>query len=281
MEHTQSLEQTPKNRGIQPIEPARRVVLLGASNLTRGLPTVLQTARTMWRQPLEILAAAGHGRSYGQHSSCLMRSLDGITGCGLWDALSRREPAPAAALLTDVGNDIIYGVPVPRIVEWVEVCLDRLEAAQCRVILTLLPTCNIGVVGTRRFHWLMKALYPGYYLNPRVLTERVLELDQALRRMGHARSIPTIEPRREWYGFDPIHIQGAQAPRVWREILSHWNDGQCAAVDVLDADLPDRSWRHWLHVRTLAPERRWLCGLEMRRAQPAGRLPDGTSVALY
>ncbi|HEY5315121.1 MAG TPA: hypothetical protein VIK18_21495, partial [Pirellulales bacterium] len=55
--------------------PTRRLVLLGASNLTRGLAPVLQTAAQLWDEPLDILAAAGHGRSYGATSRVLVRSL--------------------------------------------------------------------------------------------------------------------------------------------------------------------------------------------------------------
>ena len=39
--------------------------------MTMGLPVVLDAARAHWRGPLEILMAAGHGRSYGIHSTVL------------------------------------------------------------------------------------------------------------------------------------------------------------------------------------------------------------------
>ena len=55
----------------------------------------------------------------------LWRELPGIVECGLWDALAQRPPAPTVALLTDIGNDLLYDVPVPQIVSWVETCLDR------------------------------------------------------------------------------------------------------------------------------------------------------------
>jgi hypothetical protein len=42
-----------------------RVVALGASNLTRGFQTIVSTARLVWGPDVEVLAALGHGRSYG------------------------------------------------------------------------------------------------------------------------------------------------------------------------------------------------------------------------
>ena len=49
-----------------PLSPSRRVILLGASNLTRGISTVVEIAKTKWGSPLDIMSALGHGRSYGK-----------------------------------------------------------------------------------------------------------------------------------------------------------------------------------------------------------------------
>ncbi len=64
-----------------------RVVALGASNLTRGLQTVVATATATWGPDVEVLAALGHGRSYGAPSRLLIRTLPGILESGLWKDL--------------------------------------------------------------------------------------------------------------------------------------------------------------------------------------------------
>ncbi|MEO8496406.1 MAG: hypothetical protein ABI614_15165, partial [Planctomycetota bacterium] len=51
--------------------PNRRVVLLGASNIARSLSIVFDSARNAWGNPLDIIAATGHGRSYGMSSRVL------------------------------------------------------------------------------------------------------------------------------------------------------------------------------------------------------------------
>ncbi len=105
---------------------ARRVVLLGASNLTRGVSTVIETAAAYWGRPLEVFAALGHGRSYGAASSVMGRELPGIVQCGLWEDLRRQGAAATAALITDVGNDLLYGAPPEVIADWVQQCAERL-----------------------------------------------------------------------------------------------------------------------------------------------------------
>ena len=114
--------------------PGRRVVLIGASNLARGISTIVETAQLGWGEPVEILAALGHGRSFGQESSIFTRKISGIIQCGLWSALASAPARPTTALVTDIGNDILYGTSVNVIVGWVATCFDRLSEAGARTI---------------------------------------------------------------------------------------------------------------------------------------------------
>jgi hypothetical protein len=109
----------------------------------------------------------------------------------------------------------------------------------------------------------------------RDVVDRALDLDQRLRDLGRRRNLVLAEQRPEWYGFDPFHIQMRHWSRAWPEILSAWS-----ARPAAPGAPPPSLWR-WLRLRSLAPERRRLFGVEQRRAQPAGLLPDGTTVALY
>ena len=86
-------------------EAHSRVVLLGASNLARGMPAIIKTARRHLGGPIEFLVAAGLGRSYGQTSRFLTRERVGIARCGLWDELAIEDRAGGYALLADVGNE--------------------------------------------------------------------------------------------------------------------------------------------------------------------------------
>src|SRR5579884_2661810 len=138
----------------------RRVVLLGASNLTRGLPDVLGIARAVGGGPLDVLAALGGGRSYGLRKSLLGRELPGIRGCGLWDALKQRPPAPTLALVTDIGNDLLYEVPPDEVAGWVAECVDRLQRAGAGVVMTVLPTCNVQTVSPALYASMRTVCFP-------------------------------------------------------------------------------------------------------------------------
>jgi hypothetical protein len=257
------------------LAPPRRVILLGASNLTRSISTVVETACRLWSSPLDILAAFGHGRSYGARHWLLGRELPGIVECGLWDALKNRPPAPTAALVTDIGNDLLYEEPVSAIEDWIEWCLEQIARSEARVVMTLLPLSNIGQISPFRYVFFRTLLYPGCRLKFGTLVDRAFALNQRLWDIGKRRGLVLVEQQPEWYGFDPVHIKRRYFARAWLNILSGWADG-------LPLPEPARgSLRRWLYLRLLGPERRWLFGREQQTSQPAGRLADGTTLAFY
>jgi hypothetical protein len=84
-----------------------------------------------------------------------------------------------------------------------------------------------------------------------------------------------VDQQHQWYGLDPVHIRRGVSARAWRDILAGLST---------NGHLPDvarGSFRRWLYLKLLAPERRWLFGREQQTSQPAGRLVDGTTLAFY
>jgi hypothetical protein len=254
----------------------RRVVLLGASNLTRGISTIVETAAAYWGRgrPLELFAALGHGRSYGGHSSVLGRRLPGILQSGLWQALASRPPAPTAALITDIGNDLLFEVPPGLIADWVRDCLQPLRAASAKVVMTMLPLGNHRGLSEWRFVFLRTCFFPSCSLSLEELLRRAAVLDQHLRNICAEYGVAMVEQRRDWYGIDPIHIKLTHWRPAWGEILAPWCDAPPPPV-------PPPRRRRWLQLRLMAPEQRWFFGISQRRPQPAGKLEDGSQVFLY
>src|SRR5690349_11885237 len=128
-----------------------RVIALGASNLTRGFNTVVATSRAAWGPRVEVVAALGHGRSYGAESQFLARRLPGIIESGLWPAIERLPPARTRALVTDVGNDIVYGFHATQILAWIDEIVDRLQQVTRDIVLTDLPMHTLRRLSTPKF----------------------------------------------------------------------------------------------------------------------------------
>jgi hypothetical protein len=255
--------------------PRGRFILLGASNLARGLSPVVAAACRAWGHPLDILAAIGHGRSYGNRSRVLGRSLPGILPCGLWRALAQRDPAPSVALVTDVGNDIFYGVPVPQIAGWVGECIDRLQGAGAQVVVTALPVCNLDRVSSAHYAIMRRLIFPSCRLTLAGVKDCARELNDLVVRVAQSRGATLVEPQAAWYGFDPIHIRWSQQSTAWSAILSTAQDVAFAAPS------PGIVLPRWINLMKLAPEQRWLLRFEQRRAQPCARLVGGSPLSLY
>jgi hypothetical protein len=256
-------------------EPARRVVLLGASNLVRSISTVVETARQIWREPVEIMAAIGHGRSYGRESTVLGRKISGIFPCTLWKDLQNRRPLPTTALVTDVGNDLGYGETPDRIINWVEQCLDRLDSVGATTVVTQLPVESLARVGERRFRLFRTLLFPSCKLSRGEVVSLANELNEKLIALGEVRKVSVISASGAWYGYDPIHLRRASWREAWPTILSAWCDDHSLSV------APRSSLARWAYLRCLAPSERAIFGFERRAAQPSGRLRDGTTISLY
>lgn len=253
---------------MSPRSPTLRAVLLGASNLRASLPLVVNLLRRRAGGPVEVVAACGHGRSYGTWSRYLfIRHLPGIAGCGLWQALEDRPSPRTLALVTDIGNDLVYGAEVSEIVRWVEICLNRLRRHQAEIVLTLLPLVRLEKLSPRGVRLAVSLLFPGRQAPWPALLERARELDARLRQLGHQHGAQVVEPEASWYGIDPIHLRRSLRREIWERLI-----GAAGLPPVAPARV---------RLPRFGAETLRLAGKTLHHPQPASHLPDGTTVALY
>ena len=158
------------------------------------------------------MAAVGHGRSYGQTSRVLGRALPGIVQCRLWDELQQRPPLPTAALVTDIGNDIVYGQEVERIVQWLETCLDRLQQVAQRLVVTRLPLETIAKIPAWKFRLLIALLYPTARIRHAEALAKAEQLDRHIVQFAGRFGAYVVHPDSQWYGWDPIHVTRVTKP---------------------------------------------------------------------
>jgi hypothetical protein len=133
-----------------------------------------------------------------------------------------------------------------------------------------LPVETIERLGPARFLMFRSIFFPSSRLRLGTVRDCVRELDRALRVLSEERNARFVEPRREWYGFDPIHIRFRNARAAWAEILG--------APPAAEARLPTLDA---LRVRLARPEGESLFGIEHAHAQPAFRAGDGSELRLY
>lgn len=252
-------------------EDIGRVVALGASNLTRGFQSVVSTSRNAWGLNIEVLAALGHGRSYGDQSLFLFRRLPGILDCGLWSELESRPRLPTRALITDVGNDILYGFSAGQTLAWVEEALRRLRRFTQDIILTNLPLASILSLSNLRFLLFRSILVPSCRLSLAQVIETSERVNEGLAKLSSVYGAKFFQLDPDWYGFDPIHIRPSLWREAWQQILG---TGPVAISDNAAAV-------EGLSLYRMRPERQWLFGVEQVTPQSGAVLLSGGRVWLF
>jgi hypothetical protein len=247
------------------------VVALGASNLTRGFHAVVSTAREAWGPGVRVLAALGHGRSYGARSLFLFRSLPGILDSGIWRELESRPEDRTRALVTDVGNDILYSFPAERVLGWVEEAVARLQRHTDDIVLTGLPMDSIRRRAPAKYLAFRAGLGPSCRLSLERVIETSEKVDAGLVALAAARGIRFFRLDPAWYGFDPIHIRPSLWRPAWRRILGCEGAGPGGRS----------SRREAARLYFLPPERRRVLGVERFRPQRGVPLTAGARVWLY
>jgi hypothetical protein len=248
-----------------------RVVALGASNLTRGFQTVVSTARSAWGPDVEVVAALGHGRSYGAHSRFAIRTIPGILQSGLWRQLESRPAVPTRALVTDVGNDILYGFSPQQTLAWTAEAVDRLRTFTSDIVLTDLPLDSIGRLSHARFLAFRSILVPSCRLSLKEVLVAAEQLNDGLAALAAARSIRFFRLKPNWYGMDPIHIRPSLWRPAWQEILG----SPPAKTPIAETRLEG------LRLYFARPERQWLFGMQRFTPQDGLTRPAGAKVRLY
>ncbi len=136
-----------------------------------------------------MVAALGHGRSYGAQSRVVIRTLPGILQSGLWRKLESLPAVPTRGLITDVGNDILFGFSAQQTLAWVEEALGRLQSFTQDIVLTDLPLASIRRLSRAKFLAFRSILAPSCRLSFDQVVERAERVNAGLAGLAAARGV--------------------------------------------------------------------------------------------
>ena len=210
-------------------------------------------------------------------SKVLWRELPGIRVCGIWEEMEERpsQGERPLALITDIGNDLLYGAIPDQILRWVEKCIDRLEEQGADIVITELPMESVAKLGRARYALMKSILFPGKGPTWQHMHELAQSLNRGLREMANRRGLPAVRPAGNWYGFDPIHIRRSRRAAAVDVFFSAWSE-LADTISVQSAS-GTQAVRHW----RLRPASRTLFGRQQQTPQPSVTLEDGSLIYLY
>lgn len=218
------------------------------------------------------MVTAGHGRSFGMPSTVLGRTLPSILECSLWRTLDQLDDAsPLHAVVTDVGNDLLYGVNSEQIASWVTQTTDRLVEKHSSIVLTGLPIDSLQTLSVRRFDFFRRLLFPQSSLTLQSALSEGVNLHHLLLEQSEPGGITSITPEEHWYGFDPIHIRRRCRRDAWNRYLSG-----CLPETIVTPCGLLSDWPVW----KLPAEQRWKKSRLLISRQPV-RVSNGNELWLF
>lgn len=250
-------------------------IFLGASNLTRGFPRIIRLIESQKLRHAHVHSALGHGRSYGKRSQVVIRHLPSIIESQIWDSLkSNSEVKSTKAIVTDVGNDLIYGFSVEEIVEWIDICLTRLLEMEADVVAATLPMQRIRTVTRRQFEVVRWLFFPRLRTGWADIQSQAEQLDTALHDLYESYEVTVVEPELKWYGLDPIHVRRSMEQQAWSTIMGAW------AGWTVPENVASPSWTERWRFLTTVPADRHFLGFRQQRQQPCWQR-ERSNISLY
>ncbi len=197
-------------------------VLMGASNLHRGHVSLVEgLTRSLSPRKVKFLTALGPGRAYCAEGGMLSIRYPAIGTCGIVEAAKRQRPAGGrvVALVTDIGSDIMYNVPVATICSTLERIFQELMALDADVFVTEIPVDMKRDVSPLQFTLIKRLFYPFSPLRFETVGEAVESINAFVRRSakGRVHLLPNMQPHCGW---DKIHYATFQCHRVWNQVAA-------------------------------------------------------------
>ena len=197
-------------------------VLLGASNLARGYSALVNCLiDCLHPHPVEVLHAMGPGRGYFAQGGVFNVSYSPIVASGILDAARKRQPniSKTLALITDIGNDIMYNVPADKIIACLRSIIQELDAMGADVFVNPIPMVLEKDVSERQFRMLRRVFYPHSPVAYFGAADAVREINKFLQEAagGRIHLLPSVK---DYCGVDKIHYSVFHSHKAWLEVMT-------------------------------------------------------------
>jgi hypothetical protein len=176
------------------------LVLLGASNLSRGCFALVKHIKScLYPRKVDVLIASGPGRAYYTSGGLLNVSYPPIYASDIFEVAQNKSKSgyQVVALVTDIGNDIMYGVS--------------------EIFYTTLPVAFEKGDHPVWFCILRSLLFPRSTVAYDEATAGIIEVNRFLKESAcrQGRLIPDMD---RYLGYDEIHYGWLRAHNAWSHV---------------------------------------------------------------
>jgi hypothetical protein len=197
-------------------------ILFGASNLARSFYGLkLSIKRCIHPRPATFIHAMGPGRGYLGRGGILNTTYPPIIDCGILESIQKiRKPnQQIIALITDIGNDIMYGIHSKKIIEGLQSVLDTLSKVTKNIFITPIPINLKNDVGEFYFRVLRCIFFPKSFIKYSQTLESIEIINQFILHSSNKKTT-IINGMEQFSGLDKIHYSFFKNHLAWAHIAN-------------------------------------------------------------
>ena len=198
-------------------------ILFGASNLARSYYGLnLSIKRCIHPRKATFIHAMGPGRGYLCRGGIFNTTYPPIIDCGILESIQKiRKPnQKIIALITDIGNDIMYGIHSEKIIEGLQKILDTLGEFTKNIFITPIPINSKNDIGEFYFLLLRCIFFPKSSIKYSQTLESIKVINQFILHSSNKKTtvINGMEP---FCGLDKIHYSFFKSHLAWAHIANN------------------------------------------------------------
>ena len=203
-------------------DPPIVFLLMGASNLARGYSMLTHhLSECLKKNKTEFLNALGPGRGFCARGGIFNITYSPIQDCRIIESAEKKskEALHTVALITDIGNDLMYGESADTLIASLDLMIDEILKWGADIFLTPIHVNLKKDVSPTIFVVLRFLLYPSSKVNYEEMDLSILKINDYLEdKVRENERMHLITGLEAFAGLDKIHYSLLKTHAAWSAV---------------------------------------------------------------
>ncbi len=195
---------------------------MGASNLARGYSMFTRhISNCFGNNNTEFLNALGPGRGFCARGGMFNFTYPPIQDCRILEAAKKKSCDNRAVLITDIGNDLMYGVSADTLIESLDSLINRALQWDAEIFLTSIHVNLKKDVSQTTFLILKSFFYPGSSITYEETDLFIIKVNGYLKKKAEQNErVHLISGMESFAGGDKIHYSLLKTHSAWEKVAN-------------------------------------------------------------
>ncbi len=196
-------------------------ILLGASNLARAQFGLNRYFERSFPNLVSTSIASGPGRAYSVSGGIFGVSYSPLKTSPIFK-LGREKSSNyrlTIGLISDIGNDIMYGVPVQKLIQDLEKSIHDLSDFCSHIFAVPIPYQKIKSLNHWQINIIKRILFPKCELSPEKIMTSIQTVNQFLSEITNSK-FKLLKEVDDCIGWDRAHYDISKMHIAWTQIIN-------------------------------------------------------------